>query len=81
MKSDIDYKVRIEPVLHAVFNKLIADCDQIGFTEDDIVHAMWVFADNKVDESSPRPQWLWTELGRKSQLAEDSNTVDGEVGG
>lgn len=81
MKDELNYKINIEPVLFSILNHIEDDVAGFGISEEDFLRAVWVYADMKLNQLETPPQWLWTEINRKQQQAEASNTVEGEVGG
>lgn len=79
MKDELNYKVHVEPAMFNILNQIGRDVAGLGISEDDFIRSLWVYTQTKLDENEP-PQWLWTELDRRVQEAEASNTVEGEVG-
>lgn len=80
MKTELNYKIQVEPVLFTILNKVAEDCEGFGISPDDFTRAIWSWADSRLHDYDNPPQWLWTELAKQQQAREDANTVDGEVG-
>lgn len=80
MKTELNYKIQVEPNLFAIFNKIAADCRLFNISQDDFTRAVWAFADGRLQGYDTPPQWLWTELAAKEQARDAANTIDGEAG-
>jgi hypothetical protein len=80
MKTELNYKVQVEPTLFAIFNKIASDLPQFNITQDDFTRAVWAYADSRLQDYTEPPQWLWLELAAKEQARDAANTIEGVAG-
>jgi hypothetical protein len=80
-KSELNYRIHVEPAMFNILNQISADVASLGVSEEDFTRALWVYTDTKLSNLTTPPSWIWAELDRKQQEADAQNTVDGEVGG
>lgn len=80
MKTEINYKVQVEPAVFNILETIRVDVQQFGISDEEFLRAIWTWADGRLHEYDTPPQWLWVAMEQAQQAREAANTIDGEAG-
>jgi hypothetical protein len=83
-EEEIRYHIEVEPPLHAILNKIAEDADNgiAPFNRDELIRAVWIWADGKLHEYdfAALPQWFVNMVAEGQQRRAEANTIEGDAG-
>lgn len=56
MRSELKYKIEVEPIMHQVLDQMASDAAQFGIEVDELLRATYSWAGRKVSKVDPEAE-------------------------